>query len=126
MHIQRLLTNICSTNLPKSQHFYTQLFHFKVNFESDWFVQLVSEDKGFELGIIQQDHAVVPEGARMNPQGFYLTFVVADADRLFATAEAEGFEIVAPPEDTFYGQRRLLLRDPDGTLVDISSPISNG
>lgn len=126
MQIQRLLTNICSDNLPQSQYFYTQLFDFKVAYESDWFIQLVVEGSGLELGIILRDHAVVPEPARVPPQGVYLTFVVEDADRLFAVATEEGFDILSAPEDTFYGQRRLLLQDPSGTVIDISSPIANG
>jgi uncharacterized glyoxalase superfamily protein PhnB len=59
------------------------------------------------------------------PQGFYVTFVVDNTDYIYEIASKENFEIVEEPSDTFYGQRRLLLKDPNGTLVDISSPIQN-
>lgn len=36
-------------------------------------------------------------------------------------AQARGVEIVEPPRDLFYGQRRVLVRDPAGTLVGVSS-----
>ena len=121
--LNRIMTNICSDKLPESRNFYTKLFDFNVGFDSDWFVQLVSEDQSLELGIIDRTHEMVPKGFQLNPQGFYITFVVDNADEVFKIAQSESFEIVSEPADTFYGQRRLLLKDPNGTLVDVSSPI---
>ena len=123
--INRLLTNICSDNLTNSKDFYTTLFDFNVEFDSDWFIQLRSSDKQLELGIIDRTNEMVPTDFQNPPQGFYLTFVVDDADETFRLAQSKEFEIVNPPTDTFYGQRRLLLKDPDGTLIDVSSPIEN-
>ncbi len=119
--INRMLTNICSDNLEETKTFYTKLFDFDVAFDSDWFIQLVSKDKNFELGIIESSNDLVPEEFQNKPQGFYLTFVVDSADAIFAEAKKEKYEIVAEPADTEYGQRRLLLKDPSGTLVDVSS-----
>lgn len=119
------MTNICSDDLPKSRDFYTKLFDFNVDFDSDWFVHLISKDKQFELGIIDRTHEIVPTDFQLSPQGFYVTFVVNNADEQFKIAQSEKFDILSEPTDTFYGQRRLLLKDPSGTLVDISSPINN-
>lgn len=119
------MINICSNNLPDSKEFYTKLFDFQVDFDSDWFVHLVSENKQLEIGIIERSNAIVPEEYQNLPQGFYVTFVVDSADESYKLALNEGYEIVQKPTDTFYGQRRLLLKDPNGTLVDISSLISN-
>lgn len=122
MHqIQRFMTNICSADLPKSKAFYTALFQFEVNFESDWFVQLRSADGQVEIGIIDRFHNLVPADFQQAPQGVYLTFVVEDVEAVYATAQAAHISVLAPPADTFYGQRRMLLQDPDGTLVDVSS-----
>ncbi len=123
--INRIITNILSDNLVESKEFYTKLFDFSVNFDSDWFVHLVSKDMKLELGIVCRTSEIVPKEFQRNPQGFYLTFVVDDADKMFGIAKSDGIEIVSEPTDTFYGQRRLLLRDPSGTLVDISSPIKD-
>ena len=123
--INRIMTNICSDNLAASRDFYTKLFDFKVDFDSDWFVHLISNDKNLELGIIDRTNEIVPKDFQNNPQGFYVTFVVDNADEIFRIAELEKFEIISEPKDTFYGQRRLLLKDPNGTLVDISSPIKD-
>lgn len=117
------MTNICSDNLMESRNFYTKLFDFNVDYDSDWFVHLISKDKKLELGIIDRTNEIVPKDFQNNPQGFYVTFVVDNTDEIFQIAEAEKFEIISKPTDTFYGQRRLLLKDPNGTLVDVSSPI---
>ena len=119
--INRMLTNICSDNIEETKKFYTTLFDFDVAFDSDWFIQLVSKDKNFELGIIERSNDLVPEEFQNKPQGFYLTFVVDSADDIFAEAKKEKYEVVAEPADTAYGQRRLLLKDPSGALVDVSS-----
>lgn len=123
--INRLLTNICSDNLMESRDFYMKLFDFKVAYDSDWFIHLISLNKKLELGIIDRTNELVPKGFQHNPQGFYITFVVDNVDALYEIAVSEKFKIVNTPENTAYGQRRLLLQDPSGTLVDISSPIAD-
>lgn len=122
--INRLLINICSNNLEKSKGFYVTLFDFEIDFDSDWFIHLISKKRQLELGIISNNSDLVPEGFRGDAQGFYITLVVDDVDDLFETAISNDVEIVAEPHNTFYGQRRLLLKDPTGTLIDVSSPIA--
>jgi len=39
------MTNICSDNLAESRDFYTKLYDFKVDYDSDWFIHLASKDK---------------------------------------------------------------------------------
>lgn len=121
--INRLMTNICSDKLAESKDFYLALFDFDVAYDSDWFVQLVSKNKELELGIIDRTHETIPKTYQSTPQGSYLTFVVDSADEVFKIAKTKQFEIVQNPTDTSYGQRRLLLEDPNGMLVDVSSPI---
>lgn len=123
--ISRMMTNICSDKLPESRNYYTKLFDFNVDYDSDWFVHLISKDKQLELGIISRTSEIVPDGIKNIPQGFYVTFVVENADDVYEIANKEGFEIISEPSDTFYGQRRLLLKDPNGVIVDVSSPITN-
>lgn len=123
--INRMMTNICSDNLAESKDFYTKLFDFNVDYDSDWFVHLISKDKQLELGIISRTSEIVPDQFQHNPQGFYVTFVVDNVDEVFEIAKKVGLEILSEPVDTFYGQRRLLLKDPNETLVDVSSPIQN-
>lgn len=124
MPVDRLLVNLLSTDLPGQKAFYTTLFEVEVAFDSDWFVQLRPAGLGFEIGLIAQNSEIVPAPARGVAQGFYLTLVVAAVDPLFETAREQGYTILQPPHDTFYGQRRLLLQDPCGVVVDISAPLA--
>ncbi len=121
--INRLMTNICSKDLKTSRNFYVSLFDFNIDYDSDWFVHLVSKDRSLELGIILQSSELIPDEFQKNPQGFYITFVVENIDNVFQRATSKAYEIIREPHDTFYGQRRMLLKDPNGALVDVSSPI---
>lgn len=122
-HLKRLLTNICTEDLIASKQFYTSLFNFEVAFESDWFINLQSAYKTLEIGLIDPKSEVSPVKEGNNTQGLYLTFVVDNADEVFDTAKKENLSILKEPHDTFYGQRRLLLQDPNGTVIDVSSVI---
>ena len=123
MAVRRLLSNISSERLQESRDFYADLLGMEVASESDWYIRLRSpSDPGLELGLIQRNHPLLPAHWRAAPVGMYLTFVVDNVDDIHARAVVRGLPIVQPPRDEFYGQRRFLTRDPDGTLVDISSP----
>lgn len=119
------MTNICSNDLTESCSFYTKLFDFNISYNSEWFIHLVSKDKKFELGIIDRTNETIPKGFQNFPQGFYITFIVDNTDEIFKIAKSLKFEIISEPTNMPYGQKRLLLKDPDGTLIDISSPIKD-
>lgn len=119
----RILTNICSDDLPKSKIFYVELLGFEVKYDSDWYVQLCSPtDSEVEYGIIQRNHELVPEEYQNMPNGMYVTFVVEDVEATYQKAIAMNIEILQEPRNEFYGQRRFLTKDPSGCLIDICSP----
>ncbi len=123
MAFTRLLTNLCSDRLGESRDFYVSLLGFKVNYDSDWYVQLRSPTHPqLELGIIARSSELVPEPFQQAPAGIYLTFVVPDVDAVYAKALGLGLSIHQEPRNEFYGQRRFLTVDPNGCLIDICSP----
>ncbi len=125
MAVQRILTNICADDLASSRDFYIKLLDMKVNYDSDWYVQLKSpENDLLELGIILRSHDLVPPDFQNKPTGMYVTFVVPDVDAVYKRALASKLPIMQAPRNEFYGQRRFLLTDPAGCLVDICSPWS--
>jgi PhnB protein len=98
------------------------LFGYEPVFESDWFIHLQDpSNESLELGIMDRDHEIVPERFRAAPAGGLMTIVVDDVDALHRRAADASVEVIEPPRDLFYGQRRMLLVDPDGQLVDVSS-----
>ncbi len=123
--VQRFFFNIASRDIDASKAFYMGLLSMRVHFDSDWFVILKPEgDTPFELGIIDRDHEIVPSAAKQPPQGVYPTFVVDDVEETHVRAMKIGAQIIEPPRKMFYGQLRMLVRDPDGLVIDVSSVIS--
>jgi catechol 2,3-dioxygenase-like lactoylglutathione lyase family enzyme len=122
MTISQSFVNICSDQLSTTRDFYVDLLGFEVGFDSDWFVQLRANDSGATIGIMARDHELVPEQARGAASGSYITIVVDDVESVFARAKDLSVPIAEEPKDLFYGQRRMLVIDPNGVMVDVSSP----
>lgn len=119
----RLFPNVLSSNLARSRDWYVQLLDFEVAFDSDWFVHLQAPGQELiTLGLIAADHDIVSEQMAEQPTGGVITVVVDDADAVHAAALAAAATVVEAPRNLFYGQRRLLLADPDGQIIDVSSP----
>ena len=120
--ISRGFPNIISTDLPGLSQWYQDMLGMVIEFDSDWFVHLRAPNAaGVELGIIAADHEIVPDGLTPGGGGTMLTFVVEAVDETHQLAIDRGERVVEPPTDLFYGQRRMIVADPQGTLVDISS-----
>jgi catechol 2,3-dioxygenase-like lactoylglutathione lyase family enzyme len=125
MTFSRILTNICSDNLPRSRDFYVALLGFKVTYDSDWYVQMQNPaNSEQEFGIISRTSELVPTAFQTAPTGMYVTFVVPDVDAVFAKAQHMQLPILQAPKNEFYGQRRFLTTDPNGCLLDICAPWS--
>ena len=120
--MNRMFFNIMSSDVAKAKAFYISLLDMRVHFDSDWFVVLKPPgDTPFEFGIIDKNHEIAPKEALGPINGIYPTFVVEDVTVVHSRALETEAEIVEEPTDMFYGQRRMLVRDPDGMIIDISS-----
>jgi predicted enzyme related to lactoylglutathione lyase len=120
--IERLVPALYVEDLERSASFYCELLGLKTGFASDWVVQLSDpENNAIELMLQPRTHGLVPKAFQHSPQGCSIVFVVPDCDLLFERAQAMGLEIIQEPKNEDYGQRRLLIVDPDGLLVDVSS-----
>ncbi|WP_341367851.1 VOC family protein [Yoonia sp. BS5-3] len=122
--MNRAFTNILTSNVPETAAFYEALLGMQRAGDFGWFVLLSHKDMpGFELGILSKTHETIPKDLPQGQGGSILTFVVPDLDEVAEKARAMQADIIQPPTDLPYGQRRLMLRDPAGSAVDISSPI---
>lgn len=54
-----------------------------------------------------------------------IEFLVDDVDVEFERLRADVTEVVQAPTTMPWGNRSLLLRDPDGTLVNLFTPVSD-
>jgi len=122
--MNRSFTNILCSNVAQTAQFYQDLLGMKRAGDFGWFIVLSHDDMpGFEMGVLKLDHETIPLGVSSRPAGVVLTFVVDDVEATYQRATAMEAEIIQVPTDLPYGQRRLMLRDPAGTAVDVSSPI---
>jgi predicted enzyme related to lactoylglutathione lyase len=122
--MNRAFVSLLANDVEKRATFYEHLLGMTRHADFGWFVILTHMDMpGHELGILDQTHSTVPRAASRAPGGVLMTFVVEDVALAHAKAKTMGAEIIEAPRDLPYGQRRLLLRDPEGALVDVSSPI---
>ncbi len=120
--INRILTNVCSDDIEQSAKFYLQLFNFVVKYSSDWFVHLASSDSKLELGILRQQNPSSQQNAYDRQDTIYMTLVVDDVDAVHVNAQQLGYTVAQAPQMSTYGQKRMLVKDPAGVLVDVSSP----
>lgn len=120
--IERMVPSLYVEDLATSLAFYRDLLGLRAVFETDWIVQLADpENSTVELMLQPKNHELIPMAYQKPPQGCSLVFVVPDCDAVFDHAQTMGLEIVQPPKNEDYGQRRFLTVDPDGVLLDISS-----
>ncbi|MEM9838480.1 MAG: VOC family protein [Pseudomonadota bacterium] len=123
--MKRAFTNILCDDPSKVALFYEAVLGMRRHADFGWFIILTHDDMpGMEFGLLDASHETVPEGAIPTPSGVMLTFVVDDAEACFQRAQDAGAVVVEPPTDMAYGQRRMVVKDPAGTLVDISAPIA--
>ena len=68
-----------------------------------------------------EDHRSPASVGRKNTQSVHV-HLAEDVDKHCARAKAAGAEIVAAPEDQFYGARTYRAKDPEGHIWTFSQP----
>ena len=103
---ERLHPTLTVSDIPAAVDFYTG----KLGFEPGFTWGEPPTFAGVNLGKVQ----IFLEKGTPKPAGGSVSFVVNNADELFAFHRAMGVEIVIPPEDREYGLRDYGVRDPYG------------
>ncbi len=107
--------------LKQSWDFYRELFGMSVVFEASWVVMLADHEGGpITLGLMSADHPSNPPGPEtFDGPGMIMTFQVDNAAQTLAQLKGRGAPIVYGLKDEPWGQRRFMVRDPSGILVDV-------
>jgi catechol 2,3-dioxygenase-like lactoylglutathione lyase family enzyme len=112
MTISRAVPNIRSDRPAETRDFFVDLFGFEVAMDLDWVMTLASpDDPAAQITIISGDDMAAPG----------ITVGVADVDAVHAKAVERGLEIAYPLRDEAWGVRRFMLREPNGTVVNVVS-----
>jgi len=121
--IDRVMFNILVKDLTTSAAFYRQLADFEQTYTSDWYIVMTAPGlAGLEIGLIDQVSEFAPRPAGGMPAGGFLTLVVDDVFAAYRRAGELGVEQIEPPTAQPYGQTRALIRDPNGVVIDLSTP----
>ncbi len=116
-----MLTNLLTDNLIPTRDLFVKLLGFEIEYELDWFISMVGQD-GVKVSAMLRTSEFVPKDYQKTVQGVIITVVVDDVEPFFDKAKKLKLNIVEAPRDLPYGQRRLLLADVSGALVDVSAP----
>lgn len=76
-----------------------------------------------ELGAMNLPAGFIAASASDQPLGFEVAFVTSDVATAHAKAVTAGAQEIRPPESKPWGQEVSYVRCPDGTLVELCSPI---
>jgi catechol 2,3-dioxygenase-like lactoylglutathione lyase family enzyme len=112
MKISRAVPNIRSDRPAETRDFFVDLFGFEVAMDLDWVMTLASpDDPAVQVTIISSDDMAAPG----------ITVGVEDVDGVHAKAVERGLQIAYPLRDEPWGVRRFMLREPNGTIVNVVS-----
>jgi catechol 2,3-dioxygenase-like lactoylglutathione lyase family enzyme len=112
MTISRAVPNIRSDRPTETRDFFADLFGFEVAMDLDWVMTLASpDDPAVQITIISRDDMAAPG----------ISVGVTDVDAIHAKAVEQGLEIAYPLRDEAWGVRRFMLREPNGTVINVVS-----
>jgi predicted enzyme related to lactoylglutathione lyase len=121
--LNRVLFNILVKDMAASVAFYRRIVDLQAIYESEWFVVLTPAGQpNVQIGLIDEVSEFAPRHAWGTHEGAYLTFVVDDVFGALEAAREMGVDVIEEPVALDYGQTRMLVRDPNGMILDLSTP----
>jgi catechol 2,3-dioxygenase-like lactoylglutathione lyase family enzyme len=122
--VQRSFTNILSKDVKAAGRFYERFLGLVPELSSETFILMGHPQiPGWEFAILSKNDDSIPPAFQQSSGGIIVTFIVDDCDAIYQRATHLKLDIVDGPADMSYGYRRLLVQDPDGTVLDISSAL---
>ena len=109
--------DLCVTDVAASIAFYRRLLGLEVVVDLGWYAELGAGGR-VVLAFVASGHETVPAEAVGPARGVLVSFEVDDAGAVDALARDMGCAVRRPLTVEF-GQRHVMVADPDGTIVDI-------
>jgi catechol 2,3-dioxygenase-like lactoylglutathione lyase family enzyme len=116
-------------DVERSLSFYEQAFGLQRRFVDDRGLYAELETGATTLALTQRDFAAeescatAPGGLDAPAPACELAFSIADVAAGVASAVAAGATLVRAPTTKYWGQVVAYVRDPDGHLVQIATPL---
>lgn len=129
VRVRDLYPLVTTPKFLEGRDFYVRHFGFQVAFQSSWFVYLTGpadgETRGATLAFMSPDHPSNPPGPEaFDGKGMIVTVEVGDAAAFFERFKREGATIHYALTSEDWGQKRFMVRDPSGMLVDVVEQIA--
>jgi len=117
-------------DVAKTVAFYQQAFGLKPRFidESGQYAEMDTETTTLAFAANKLAQSNLPQGYQVSsrstpPAGIEVGFVTEDVAALFEQAIAAGADVIVEPKVKPWGQTVGYVRDLDGVLVSINSPM---
>ncbi|MCW3462997.1 VOC family protein [Chitinophaga nivalis] len=117
----KMNAGIVTTKLAETKAFYTNILHFGVSFENEFYLLLHTPHKEAEISFLLPDHPSQQPlfHKRFRGEGMYLTIEVEKVDELYAAIKKKGVAIKIELRDEPWGDRHFAIEDPNGIGIDI-------
>jgi catechol 2,3-dioxygenase-like lactoylglutathione lyase family enzyme len=121
---QRCYPCLCVDDVERSVAFYSSLVALEVSADVGWYVELARPGAPDALlALVERGHPSVPAGFDAVRGGVLVSVIVDDVDRVVGRIGGLGCPVAQDCRDEEFGQRHVMVVDPDGFLVDVIQPI---
>lgn len=120
MRITSSTVSLTVDDVAASSKFLVDHFGYTERMSADGFVSLGRDDAGIDLVFLRRGLEVLPPPLRDVPAaGTIVAFVIDDLEAAQARLRAEGVEPTLPIRDEPWGERLLLVTDPNGVVYEL-------
>lgn len=112
MAVKRIKPNIQSNRFDESRAFYRDVVGLAEQPGLDWILFFGTDRREVQLSVMSLDVQ-----AGVHPD---ISVEVDDVDAVFGRAVEAGAQIVYPLTDEDWGLRRFFVRDPNGTVINVT------
>jgi predicted enzyme related to lactoylglutathione lyase len=112
MAVKRIKPNVRSDRLDESRVFYRDVVGLQEQDGLDWILFFGTDRREVQLSVMSLDIK-----AGVHPD---ISIEVDDIDVVFERAVKAGADIVYPLTDEDWGLRRFFVRDPNGTVINVT------
>jgi|SRR5579859_2173788 len=126
--VQLASVRVITEDLPRLVRFYEAVTGATARWLTDDFVEMVTPSATFALSHPRRVAFINENTPRAAAnQSAIVEFLVDDVDDLFTRLRAEfgdDLVVVQPPTMMPWGNQSVLLRDPDGALINLYTPVT--
>ncbi len=106
-------------------NFYEVVTGYQAEWHAPVFAEIITPVAVIAIGSVETVALFKEDCARPAcNQSAILEFMVRDIDKEFMRLKEYGLEFVHPPKNMPWGNRTLQIRDPEGTLVSLFTPMT--